>query len=157
MRLIEGVVDEPEDVRVAELEQEVRRLRRAVSDAEQAARDADRRAGEGVAALRRTLSPLYRALQTIFGEIESVAGGESATDVHPANARTAAVWASWKDKLGTGPAKVIDALLLHGEMNTAQLSIATGYHRNTVPQYVSACNKAGLLTKNGGRFSLKKL
>lgn len=113
--------------------------------------------------LRRQLAPLYRALQAVFGEIEAVVGDEplpsSPSSAAPAvDPRAAAVWASWKNKLGGTVAKGIDALLLHGELDTGQLAIAAGLDRRTVSNtVVYKLNQAGLITKNNGRFSLKKL
>jgi DNA-binding IclR family transcriptional regulator len=40
---------------------------------------------------------------------------------------------------------------------TEQLSIATGLHRTTIPKLIYELNKAGLIDKSGGRFSLKQL
>jgi transcription initiation factor IIE alpha subunit len=86
------------------------------------------------------------------------AGIEDAPAAAPGgNARVTAVWESWKSRLGGGCAKVIDALLLHGEMNTQQLAIACGCNRNTIPNLILKLNRAGLINKNGGRFSLKPL
>jgi hypothetical protein len=162
VRLLEGAVDatieDPRDDRIAALEDELRDLRNELMHANAAATQAKRDTARALANLRRQLNPLYRALKDVFGELDAAGVEDSAPTVAGAsNPRVAAVWESWKSKLGAGAAKCIDALLLHGDMNTQQLSIATGYHRNTVPQYVSQLNKAGLINKNGGRFSLKSL
>jgi DNA-binding transcriptional ArsR family regulator len=120
-------------------------------------RTAKRENARAVGKLRQQLSPLYRALQEVFGEMDEI-GGEQPGDATPAQpARSSAVWESWKHRLGGGQAKAIDALLLHGEMNTTQLAIATGLHRTSIPKVISNLNKAGLINKNGGRFSLKQL
>lgn len=149
-------------------QQAINSLRRELEEAEKRAdaaeveARAERRKREamerGIASLRSTLRPLHEGLSMIFGEMEAMGIQDS-----PARAsaqtpdRVSAVWESWKQRLGEGCAKVIDALLLHREMNTQQLAIATGYHRTTVPTYIHKLNKAGLLNKNGGRFSLKEL
>jgi predicted transcriptional regulator len=52
--------------------------------------------------------------------------------------------------------KVIDALLAHSELNTAQLKVAAGIGSRTVSDSIFKLNKLGLITKNGGRFSLKQ-
>ena len=104
--------------------------------------------------IRDALGPFYNGLKLLFGEIDALGVGEV---VAPASSRTSAVWESWKQRLGDGPAKVIDALLVHREMNTGQLAIATGCHRTTIPTYIYKLNKAGLINKSGGRFSLKEL
>jgi hypothetical protein len=113
---------------------------------------------KGVAELRTILSPLYQALGMVFGQIETMGvPTSSGSTAASTDSRITAVWESWKDRLGQGPAKVIDALLLHREMNTQQLAIATGYHRTTIPEFIYKLNKAGLINKNSGKFSLKEL
>jgi hypothetical protein len=42
-------------------------------------------------------------------------------------------------------------------MNTTQLAIAIGKNRNAIPNLIYKLNQAGLITKAGGRFSLKEL
>jgi hypothetical protein len=114
------------------------------------------------AALRTTLDPLYTALRAVMGEIEVIDPPDSPAPVAQAgggvaDSRVAEVWKSWKERLGPMCGKVIDALLLHGEMNTTQLSIAAQIHRTNVPKAIFKMNQAGLINKNGGRFSLKQL
>lgn len=158
MRLIEGnVMEEPDPLgaEVLALNQELSNLQRELYEARQEAAHAKRQAAIALAALRKQLSPLYRALQQVFGELDAVGVDETAQEMP--NSRMTQVWASWKQRLGEGPAKIIDALLLHGEMNTQQLSIATGYHRTSITAMIFKLNKAGLLNKNGGRFALKQL
>jgi hypothetical protein len=159
MRLLEGTVEtvDPRDARISELEDEAHDLREALTianaDTNRAKRDAER----ALANLRRQLSPLYRALQDVFGELDAAGVEETGSSTLAASPRTSAVWESWKSRMPGGPAKIIDALLLHSEMNTQQLAIATGVHRNSIPAMIYKLNKAGLLNKNGGRFSLKTL
>lgn len=158
MRLIEGQVADAVDAdpRLLELEDEVRELRKELSQAKAEASQVKRESGRALASLRRQLSPLYRALQDVFGELDA-AHVEDGPVISGGAPRVSAVWESWKSRLPGGPAKIIDALLLHGEMNTQQLAIATGVHRNSIPAMIWKLNKAGLLNKNGGRFSLKPL
>lgn len=161
MRLIEGAVepDDDRDARIVELERTNRQLSRDLATARGETQRAKDESAAALSNLRRQLSPLYRALQMVFGELDAAGIGEASPSSTgtPNSDRTTAVWTSWKSKLGVGPAKLIDALLLHGEMNTQQLAIACGMNRNTVPNYIHALNKAGLISKNGGRFSLKSL
>jgi len=152
------------DQEIESLRSEVRRLHRAVNDADVKAARAREDADRALSALRRQLSPLYRALQAVFGELDaagvtdaSSASSPTAGETAPPNARASAVWEAWKAKLGPSCAKVIDALLLHGEMNTTQLAIAVGMSRKPIPNLIYKLNQAGLITKNGGRFSLKTL
>jgi len=156
-RLLTGdVVEEDDrDQQIEALQDENRVLQAELTKAQ---RDSAR----ALASLRRQLTPLYQALQAVFGELDAVLVADAQETVSPPasaaqDARVVAVWASWKSKLGQGPAKVIDSLLLHGEMNTQQLAIATGYHRHTVPNHIHRLHQAGLVNKNGGRFSLKQL
>lgn len=155
MRLIEGAVMADEDSELEALRDEVRRLNVDLSAARREASNARRDADRAMAELRRQLGPLYKAMQMVFGELDA-AGIEDSSGPAPSNARVSAVWDSWKSRVGSS-AKVIDALLLHGEMNTGQLAVATGFHRTTIPAHVFKLNKLGLLNKNAGRFSLKKL
>lgn len=145
---------DPRDREIDALRAEVKTLRTdltiARTEAARAQQDADRALGM----LRKQLTPLYRALQAVFGELDAAGVEDAPQNTSP---RVSAVWENWKAKLGGGPAKVIDALLLHREMNTQQLAIAIGCDRTTVPNYIHRLNKAGLLNKNGGRFSLKEL
>lgn len=155
-KYLEGEVEVASDdeEQVYTLRQEIRGLQQELATARQERHNTNR----AMATLRQQLAPLYRALQAVFGELDAAGAGDLADATSaPANPRMSAVWESWKSRLGVGPAKCIDALLLHGDLNTAQLAIATGYHRNTVPQYVSALHKAGLIDKHGGRFVLKAL
>lgn len=158
MRLIEGaVVDEdPRDAEIRELAGQVRDLEAQLRDAQREIVQARRESGHALTALRRQLSPLYRALQAVFGELDAAGVDEAPAASGAVNSRTSAVWESWKSKLGAA-GKLIDALLVHGEMNTQQLAIATGLHRTTIPKHIYTLNKAGLINKNGGRFSLKQL
>ncbi len=77
---------------------------------------ARRESSRALAALRKQLHPLHEALKMVFGELDA-AGVEDSADA-PVNPRTSAVWESWKSKLPGRTAQIIDALLLHGEMNS---------------------------------------
>lgn len=159
MRLLEGdVVEDDRESRIVELEAEVEALRSELSQAKFAITQAQREATRALSALRRQLTPLYRALQGVFGELD--AAGVEATESHETtkpDSRTAAVWNAWKSRMPGQPAKIIDALLLHSDLNQQQISVATGIPKGTIPGLISKLNKAGLLNKNGGRLSLKQL
>lgn len=112
----------------------------------------------GAQKLRQILSPLHQALGMVFGEIESMGVGEpEASDHQEKPSRVTSVWESWKQKLGGKQAEFIDALLTHGEMTAVQLKIATKCGQQTVYDTIFKLNKAGLINKNGGRFSLKEM
>lgn len=156
-------VDDSAD-RIADLEREVARLKRDLRTAQADADNARDTADHALSALRRQLTPLYRALQGVFGELDAAGVSDEpqsptthAGHAPPNSDRMRSVWESWKSKLGKGEGRVIDALLTHGELNTTQLSIATGDHRNNIPSFIYKLNKAGLINKNGGKFSLKSL
>ena len=159
------VADDPRDRALETLKAENRRLQRSLTDADLRADRAREDADRALANLRRQLSPLYRALQMVFGELdaagvtEPAAASIGAATPPPAGTdpRIAAIWDSWKARLGPGCARIIEALLLHPELNTTQLAIAGGMNRNTVPNLIYKLNQAGLINKTSGRFSLKAL
>lgn len=164
-RLLEGEVVDADPSEAQRLRDELRR----VSGERDALRTENVRLRQRVnqvegpaAALRQTLDPLYNALRAVMGEIEvinpePVAPGQPAQAGAAVDTRTAAVWESWKQRVGTTAAKIITALLEHGEANTQQLSILTGLHRTTIPQGIYKLNKASLINKVGGVYSLKQL
>lgn len=156
MRLLEGEVESGADARIAELEEELRETRASLSAANREVQQAKNEGARALAALRRQLSPLYRALQAVFGELDA-AGTDDTSSATAPDSRTAAIWNAWKTRLGGQCAKVIDALLVQTDMNTTQLAIAIGTHRNNIPNLIFKLNKAGLINKSGGRFSLKSL
>jgi hypothetical protein len=157
---------EPRDVEAEALRMENRRLRRELQDAQTNEARAREDAQRALLMLRQQLGPLYRALQAVFGELDAagvaddvrpsavVTPGAGASGMDP---RKAAVWDAWKQRLGGQCAKVIDALLLHSDMNSTQLAIAIGTRRQNIPSLIYKLNQAGLINKNGGRFSLKQL
>ena len=161
MAIFDPVRTDPRDEELKELREENKKLARSLEDANLRAERAEQDTARALSALRRQLTPLYKALQAVFGELDAAGVGDDAQSASqpaaaPTNDRVQAVWASWKSKMGTASV-VIDALLLHGEMNTQQLAIACGKDRTTIPAYIMKLNKAGLINKNGNRFSLKRL
>lgn len=152
--LLEGQVDNRDDL-IETLKAENSRLKEQLQDrAWELAKlkDANTRA---IGQLRRVLTPLHSALKSVFGEMDDLGVSDEAPGA--VNQKTSAVWEAWKQRLPETARKCIDALLTHGELNTQQLAIATGLHRTTIPAGIFQLNKAGLINKNGGRFSLKKL
>jgi hypothetical protein len=166
-RLLEGeVIDNGDASELKRLRDLNGTLTRQLKDVLQENEELKRRiadVGAPVARLRGKLEPLYRALQEVFGDIEDVSPEESSAQPSSsappmsADPRTAAVWKSWKERLSPTAAKIIDALMQHGDANTQQLSILTGLHRTTIPKGIYELNKAGLINKSGGRFSLKQI
>lgn len=138
-----------------ELHDEIRQLKRELSTTRAEASAAKRDAARAMGELRKQLSPLYRALQMVFGELDSAGVSDGVSPA--ATPQTSAVWEAWKSRIGGQPAKVIDALLLHGDLNAGQIAIAIGISPKNVAQVIHKLNKASLIEKNNGRFSLKKL
>ena len=109
-----------------------------------------------VGALRQQLSPLYRALQQVFGEIDAL-DTEMPSASGAIEPRKAKVWESWKARFGGKTAEMIDALLTHREMTATQLRIAIQCRQQTIYDSAYKLNSAGLIDKNGGKYSLKEL
>lgn len=106
------------------------------------------------ALLLKLMSPLYKGMQPIFGDAEPV----SELVESGAKPRNAEVWEQWKRRLGGTTAKVIDALMVHGELDTSQLAIVTGLDKRTITNTcIYKLNQAKVINKQGGRFSLKEL
>lgn len=161
-RMIEGEVLPTVDPELEGLRAENRRLQRDAEDARREAQRAREDAARALGMLRTQLGPLYRALQAVFGELDAAGVPETAPISATAspdqpNPRASAVWEAWKKRLGGQCAQVIDALLIHSEMNTTQLAIAIGTRRQNIPNLIYKLNQAGLINKNGGKFSLKQL
>ena len=106
--------------------------------------------------LRKVLNPLYRSLQVVFGELD--AAGVTDTVSSPAGATNDGAntkWDEWKKRLDNNCARVIDALLLAGEMNVKAIMVACRMGEAKVYRSTSQMGRAGILVKNGGKFSLK--
>jgi hypothetical protein len=135
----------------ASLRAENLQLKRDLADARRDVERAGAEAARAVRELRKQLLPLYRALQGVFGEMESFT-----PESNPASSGSA-VWDEWKRRLGAGPAKVIDILLLGGEMTVTGIATTGKMAKQTVYDATSKMGKAGILVRNGSKFSLKPL
>lgn len=156
MKLLEGQIeDDDRDEQIADLQRELRETRAELLRAKADATQAKQETARAVSALRRQLTPLYRALQAVFGELDAAGVEDMPSPTSPS--RTDPRWESWKQKMSGRPAEIIDLLLLHGEMNRNQLMAAMHVGKDVVRVTLSRLNVAGLLDKNGGRFSLKQL
>lgn len=136
---------------------EVKELREQIRDSRRETVAAKRESARALGELRRQLGPLYKALQMVFGELDAAGVDEAPAASGATSPRIAAVWENWKQKIGGQPAQLIDAFLLHGEMTYGQIAIAIGIKSSNVAQVVHRLNKAGLINKNGGKYSLKSL
>lgn len=132
----------------ASLRAENLQLKREVAEARRDVERAGAEAARAVRELRKQLTPLYRALQGVFGEMESF------TPDGPSTAPTA-VWDEWKRRLGPSAARVIDALLLGGEMTVPGIMTTAKMGKRTVYEATAKMGQAGILVRNGGKFSLK--
>lgn len=144
---------------IASLERENAELKERLREAQQETASVRSESARGAGELRRILSPLHQALKLVFGELDAIAPDSAPSqggDAIPVKNQT--VWDSWKKRLGGTTSKVIDALMTHGELDTAQLAIVTGLDRRTISNTcIYKLNQAQLINKNGGRFSLKEL
>lgn len=142
-----GIVDTDGSELVA-LREDNRRLKAELLETQRDLERAGAEAARAVRELRKLLTPIYRALQGVFGEMESFAPDGPST-------ATPEVWDEWKRRLGSGPAKVIDILLLGGEMTITGIATTGNMGKRTVYDATSKMGKAGILVNNGGKFSLR--
>jgi len=155
--LLEAYV-EPDDSPV--LRRKIERLEEELAHSQAQLRDATHQVttiARGLKALRHQMEPLYNALRMVFGELDVAGVGVVSGAASAPSGRVAAVWESWKSKLGGKQAEFIQALLEHGEMTAVQLKVATHTGTSTVPQVIYKLNHLGLINKNGGKYSLKEL
>lgn len=142
--------DEARGFRVTELETKIASLeasnRRLQLEADEAKRV--------LSPIRKTMEPLYNSLRVLFGQLDA-AGVDVPSGTTKGEPRKE-VWESWKSRLSGKCPEIIDLLLIHGEMTHGQLQAAMKCHFNTVKNNISTMNKAGILMKNGGRFSLRQ-
>lgn len=108
------------------------------------------RASEVIDRLRKRFEPEYRDYQALFGDLDAIASNGT----HHANAE---VWEPWKQKLGAGPAKIIDILLGRGELTRVQLKTLAGYSARSMTNIVSALNSNQLIEKNGDKIRLRAI
>jgi septal ring factor EnvC (AmiA/AmiB activator) len=153
-----GVLPQASAEEVPELHRRLKNANDRIDRLESELDDAKRRNASlslGMAELRRQLEPLHNALKMLFGELDAAGvAGYAAADARGGSEGT---WELWKRKLGGKQAAVIQALLEHGEMTAVQLKVATQSGYSTVSEVLSKLIGLGLVTKNGGRYSLKQL
>lgn len=155
MKLLEATFMDPSDEphEIETLREELRELRQQLHDSQRETDTAKRESQHALSNLRKQLNPLYKALQMVFGELDAAGVDEAPA----ASGATRAQWDEWKTRLGPSCAKVIDALILGGEMTVKGIMASAKMGPNTVYQATSKMGQVGILTKNGGKFSLKKL
>lgn len=140
------------------LSEETTRRRTAESDLEDAQRELST-LREGLRRLRGNLSPLYDSLRLLFGDMELLGVQDApAASTSPQKVAGNPAWDSWKAKMGGVAAKIIDLLMLHGELNQEQIRIHVGTNRmQTIYDATRKLNNAGIINKRDGRLSLKPL
>lgn len=140
-----------------ELASERQKRRTAESDLEDSERER-KNVLEGVQRLRTSLTPLYDSLRLLFGDMEMMGVQDAQAEATPQRATASPVWDSWKAKMGGVAAKIIDLLMLHGELNQEQMRIHVGTNRmQTIYDATRKLNNAGIINKRDGKFSLKPL
>jgi len=155
--LLEGHPDPEEPAR---LRREIIGLEKELADAKAEAATVRQQSSDAIhaiRALRKQTEPLYMALKMIHGEISRVDAGELSTGdaSTPNNSKHDTRAEFWKQKLGGSQALFITLLLEHGAMTTAQLVASAHCGKTKVRNVIYRLNKAGILSKNGGHYSLK--
>lgn len=141
---------------IASLKEDNRDLQEQVAAARRDTEIARSEAGRAIAEVRKILSPLYNSLRVLFGEMDTVGDTQTSPSTQPTEHK-AAVWESWKQRLGGQKAKCIDAFLTHGALTATQLRVIVGCATSSVPGLLSDLRQVGLLDKNGSKYSLKQL
>lgn len=161
--LLEGGTRSPEELEeeLQDLRMQVRGLKQELKDANdalEAAKSGSVAATRAMENLRKALEPIHRALKMVFRELD--AAGIKADDHAPEHSASpsgaSARWQSFKKRFPGRPAELIDLLLELGEMKTTQIATALRCDSRTVSRTVRVLNKAGVIAKNEGRFSLKE-
>ena len=153
--LLEGhVAPDDRDQQLATLRLQLKRLDEAL----RLERNKNGAIEAGVRRLRSATKPLYHALQLIHGEIDAMGVEDVSYDAPPPPASKVAAWELWKQKLPGWPAKIIDALLKHGELSSSQLVVAAQCSRKqTIYDTVSKLGRLNLVRNVGGKYSLVEL
>lgn len=152
--------------RARELEMEVERrvhertknLAQQIRELDEEVRARDRRIAtleSSISNLQQALLPTYRGMQKLFGEIEDAIGSDPAP-VGTVPGQSLSVWEAAKRQFPGKAAEFID-LLMTRPMNTTQLATTARCAPRTVTKVIFTLNKAGLIEKNGGVFSLKQI
>jgi len=149
---------EPEETDADELRRQIQNLEQDLEDARAATKRAREQSAGAVRALtnlRKMLEQPYRAMRAVFGELEAAGIASPASPESPGQGNPK--WESWKKRMPGKTAEFIDLLLTHEWMTAAQLKAAAHCSSDTVYQTIYKLNTAGLIRKDGGRFSLKDL
>lgn len=153
--LLEGRV-EPEEVtwlrrEIVGLEAELK----AAKDERDMAKQAIQDSAHVIRIFRERFGPFFEFLKFLFGEASRVDAGIGNAS-HASGGNLSPKWEMLKQKLGGRQAEFID-LLGHGEMTAAQLRAAAHCDIRTAYSVIEKMKGAGLVNKNGAKFSLKEI
>lgn len=119
---------------------------------------------EELAQLHQRVEGLEALIQAIRAEVDPWArfrrggSGPAAEASSPSSVGGNPKWEMWKRRFPGRVSEVIDLLLVQGSMNQSQLCAVLKCDSRTLSaKMIYPLNKAGLLNKNGGMFSLKEL
>lgn len=142
---------------IEQLRKEIRNLKNELVDQRTLVNERDA-AVAALQAVQSQFEPWHKAINRLFDIFEEVGvRGGAPVVTGPANAQSSPVWQSWKSRLGGKASEFIDLLLIHREMTAAQIMAAAKCGKRTVYDVTYTMNKAGILSKNGSRYSLKDL
>lgn len=159
--LLEGTVGKPVKDEVLDLKRRVAKLIDDLEDLQEQLRQ-ERGRNESLqiatATLRRLLEPQYIALQAIFGELDLVSVGEPGAAGSPMDDPKRRLWQSKIDKFGDNlQGKMIRALLDHGSLTAPQLRVPMDCSLQSVYNTYNRLVKLGLVSSQGGKYSLREL
>ena len=119
----------------------------------QEARNQSVRVHRAQARLKQQLSPLYQAIRGIMEDLpEEDVNVSVDSSMQPRDK-----WEIQKRLFPGKPSEIIDLLLIRSNMSTKELATANRSDPRTITKAIFTLNNAGLIEKNGGRFSLKQL
>lgn len=155
--LLEGNVVDTRDEAITVLSQKLRKVSDELEVARREAREWQEKYEETYAqtsAIQRVLQPQFDALKKLFGMLPA---GNDAPAGEIRAPQFDQRWDAWKQKLGPGtaPARVIDALLMHGPLNRSQLRQAGELGWSTLDAATSRLKNLSLIEKVGDRWNLK--
>jgi hypothetical protein len=104
-----------------------------------------------MAAVRTALEPLYVPLRRVFEELDKAA--PAAAVANPA------LLAEWKERLGSGPSKVIDALVQHGPSTKRQLATLCVFALKNwrFTAHLTRLLENGVIEQIGDKYQLRQL
>jgi hypothetical protein len=162
--LLEGRVINP-NAEADALRERLRRVNEELAESQTelaAERRKNRLVEDAVVEIKRQLEPLHLALRALFGEIDSLPcsnGPSGGVENSAASNPKSAIWAKWVDKFGSDSlnGRMISVLFEHGPMSTEQLRVAMQCSGQSVINAYNRLLKHGVISKSGGKYSLREL